>query len=256
MSPLGKLSTATALALLLFGSAPVAAAIAGGPAARPEEFRYSWKLRGGLAWIAGLRFPVSGLGSLRTSQQGDRLASELVIKGKNDDDGMYVYRSEIDGGDFKTLMTFHGYEWEGRRRNEQTRFDYGDGLALIRKEREKGPVETKTRALPAGDMRDVLTGIHFLRANAGKFRGSMETKIYSDGGVYPVVFRSLGTQRIRVGGSMMETETFDITAAPGKNAKKWPGGVKVWLSADAQRIPYRIEIRQSIASVQMDLIAR
>ncbi|HEU5162257.1 MAG TPA: hypothetical protein VFV54_03835, partial [Thermoanaerobaculia bacterium] len=128
MSVLGKLSTGTALALLLISSAPAAAAISGGPAARPEEFRYSWKLRGGLAWIAGLKFPVSGLGSLRTTQQGDRLASELVIKGKNDDDGMYVYRSEIDGGDLKTLMTFHGYEWEGRKRNEQTRFDYGDGL--------------------------------------------------------------------------------------------------------------------------------
>lgn len=254
MSPFRKLSTATVLALVLISSAPAAAAIASGPAARHEDFRYSWKLRGGLAWIAGLRFPVSGIGFLRNTQHGDTLASELVIKGRRADDGMYVYRSEIDGGDLKTLMTFHGYEWDGRKRNEQTRFDYGDGLALIRKEREKGPVETKTRALPAGDMRDVLTGIHFLRANAGKFRGSMETEIYSDGGVYPVVFRSLGTQQIRVGDSMMTTETFDITAAPGKTSKKWPGGVKVWLSADAQRIPYRIEIRQSIASVQMDLI--
>jgi hypothetical protein len=239
--------------LLLLGSLPGFAEI-NGPAARPEEFRYSWKLRGALSWIAGLKFPLSGIGSLRTTPQGQNLATELVIKGTRADDGMYVYRSEIDGGALKTLMTYHGYEWEGRRRTEQTRFDYGDGLATIRKESEKRATETKVETLPDGDMRDVLTGIHFLRANAGKFTGSMRTDIYSDGDLYPVVFRALGKQTIPAGRTTITTDTFEIAAAPGKPAKKWPGGVKVWLSSDEQRIPYRIEIRRSIASVQMDLI--
>jgi hypothetical protein len=240
-------------ALLLLGSLPLAAAL-NGPAARPEEFRYSWKLRGALSWIAGIRFPVSGVGSLRTTPQGHMLSTELVIKGKRADEGMYVYRSEIDGGNLKTLMTYHGYEWEGRRRTEQTRFDYGDGLARTRKEREQRAPQTKVESLPAGDMRDVLTGIHFLRANAGKFTGSMRTDIYSDGTLYPVVFRALGKQTITARNNTITADTYEITAAPGKPAKKWPGGVKVWLSADEQRVPYRIEIRQSVASVQMDLI--
>ena len=133
-------------AMLLLLSSLSASAAPSGPAARPEEFRYSWKLRGGLAWIARLKFPVSGFGALRTSPKGDHLAAELVIRGRESRDGMYVYRSEIDGGDLKTLMTYHGYEWEGRSRNEQTRFDYGDGLARIRKERDEG-VETKVKAV-------------------------------------------------------------------------------------------------------------
>src|SRR6266536_102187 len=37
-----------------------------------EEFRYSWRMRGGLAWIAGLVFPTSGIGELKTTfPQGD-----------------------------------------------------------------------------------------------------------------------------------------------------------------------------------------
>jgi len=44
---------------------------------------------------------------------------------------------------------------------------------------------------------------------------------------------------------------FDIVDAPG--GRKWQGGVKVWLSADERRIPVRIEISQSIASMQLDL---
>jgi hypothetical protein len=244
-------ATAVAAIVLLAGSLSATAAM--GPAARPEEFRYAWKLRGGLAWIAGLKFPVSGFGFLRTSPTGDGLNTELVIRGRKSDDGMYVYRSEIDGGDLKTLVTYHGYEWDGRKRNEQTRFDYEDGLARIRKEREEG-IETKVRPLPDREMRDVLTGIHFLRANAGSFTGSMRTEIYSDGGVYPVVFKALGRQQFPLGESVIPADVYEIKAAPGKTAKKWPGGLKVWLSADAQRVPFRIEIRQSIASVQMDLI--
>jgi hypothetical protein len=44
---------------------------------------------------------------------------------------------------------------------------------------------------------------------------------------------------------------FEIVDAPG--GKKWPGGVKVWVSDDERRIPFRIEILQSMASLQLDL---
>ena len=44
---------------------------------------------------------------------------------------------------------------------------------------------------------------------------------------------------------------FAIVDAPG--GRKWPGGVKVWISEDARRIPFRIEIQQSMASLQLEL---
>ena len=37
-----------------------------GPA-NVESFRYAWKIRGGLSWIAGIMFPTSGAGELNLS---------------------------------------------------------------------------------------------------------------------------------------------------------------------------------------------
>ena len=35
--------------------------------AHVEEFRYSWRLRGAIRFIAGLVFPTSGVGNLKTT---------------------------------------------------------------------------------------------------------------------------------------------------------------------------------------------
>ena len=43
---------------------------------------------------------------------------------------------------------------------------------------------------------------------------------------------------------------FDVDAPGGR---KWPGGMKIWISDDARRIPFRIEIIQSMASLQLEL---
>ena len=225
------------------------------PGTTSEHFRYSWRLRGGLAWIAGIRFPVSGIGLLKNAlTPNGSVQSELVITGSGNREGKYIYRSEIDRDLVRTLVSSNGYQWDGRVRNEQTRFDYGNGLARTRKERENRPVETKVRKLQASDMRDVLTGIHYLRHHADAMSAPVASEIYSDGSVYPVVFRPLGGSRVSVDGKQVAARGFEITAAPG-DRKKWPGGVKVWLSADEQKIPLRIEIQQgSLASLHLELV--
>jgi hypothetical protein len=115
-----------------------------------------------------------------------------------------------------------------------------------------GITENRVKKLPgSGELRDVLTAIYFLRQNAHSLSRPLQTDIYSDGKEYPVVFRPAGRQAFMIGGSSTEAIGFEIVDAPG--GKKWPGGVKVWLSNDDRRIPVRIEIRQSIASLQLDL---
>jgi hypothetical protein len=49
----------------------------------------------------------------------------------------------------------------------------------------------------------------------------------------------------------VNARAFRIVDAPG--GKKWSGGVTVWLTNDDRHIPVRIEIQQSVASVQLDL---
>jgi hypothetical protein len=218
-----------------------------------EEFRYSWRLRGGLSWVAGLIFPTSGVGNLKTIYPNagqSSINSELLITPKDGRSGFFVYESEMDPTGAKTLMTYHGYAWGKKMRKERTIFDYVKRLAHIRKE-TPDKVETKDKPLPPETLRDVLTAIYYLRQHAGEIKGPITTTIYSDGKEYPVVFRPADGKTFMIENQKVNAIGFEIVDAPG--GKKWPGGVRVYLSDDARRIPFRIEIQQSMASLQLDL---
>ena len=217
-----------------------------------EELSYAWRLRGGVRFLAGLVFPTSGVGNLKTTF-GDQIHSELLITAPNGrTGGFYAYESDMDQAGAKTLMTYHGYEWGKKSRAERTIFDYVKGLARIRKQTPE-EVEFRVRKLPSGErqFRDVLTAIHFLRRNAATIKAPILTSIYSDGKEYPVVFKPTDRRTFVFEGRTATARAFEIVDAPG--GKKWPGGVTVWLSDDERRIPLRIEIEQSFASLQLDL---
>lgn len=222
-----------------------------------EELRYSWRLRGGIRFIAGLMFPTSGVGNLTTTYPAagsTAVHSELLITAPNGrQGGFYAYESDMDTAGDRTLMTYHGYAWGKKSRSERTLFDYVKRLARIHK---KTPDEDHDRVKPlpnTDDVRDVLTAIHYLRWNAAAIKTPVRTSIYSDGKEYPVIFRPTGERRsFVIDGRRTNAFALEIVGAPG-GTRKWKGGVKVWLSEDARRIPFRIEIQESIASMQLDL---
>lgn len=221
-----------------------------------EEFRYSWRLRGGVRFLAGLVFPTTGVGNLKTvypTANDHSIHSELLITApEGKEGGFYAYESQMDESGTKTLMTYHGYAWGKKSRNERTIFDYVKGLARIRKQTPE-EVENRVKKLPESEQqfRDILTAIHFLRQNAHTITKPMQTTIYSDGKEYPVIFKPGERRTFVIAGKTTAARGFEIVDAPG--GRKWPGGVKVWLSDDARRIPFRIEIQQSLASLQLDL---
>ncbi len=229
----------------------VSASAFGGEMGSVENFRYSWRLRGGVRFLAGLMFPTSGVGSLRTTF-GDTIQSELLITAPNGKSGgFYAYESEMDGS-AKTLITEHGYSWGTKSRNERTVFDYVKGLARIRKQTPE-ETQNQVKKLPGTNdqYRDILTAIYFLRQNARTISAPIQTSIYSDGKEYPVIFKP-GVHKVFVlEGKSVNARAFHIVDAPG--GKKWPGGVTVWLTSDDRRVPVRIEIQQSLASMQLDL---
>ena len=139
-----KNGRALALSMLMLASA---SAFADGT----EELRYSWRLRGGVRFLAGLVFPTNGVGNLRTTaplQGGHTVQSELLITAPNGKDGgFYSYESEIDERGAKTLMTYHGYAWGKKTRNERTIFDYVKRLARIRKQTPE-EIENQVKKLP------------------------------------------------------------------------------------------------------------
>jgi len=229
-------------------------------AGNTEELRYSWRLRGGIRWIAGLLFPTSGVGNLTTvyptaGSTTSSIHSELLITAPNGKQGgFYAYESDMDDASDRTLMTYHGYAWGKKSRSERTLFDYVKRLARIHK-KTPDEDENRVKALPpaTNDFRDILTAIHYLREHAGTIRGPIRTTIYSDGKEYPVIFRPTGERRpFVIDGHPTMATALEIVGADG-GKRKWDGGVKVWLSDDARRLPFRIEIQESIASMQLDL---
>jgi Protein of unknown function (DUF3108) len=217
-----------------------------------EQFRYSWRLRGGVRFLAGLMFPTSGVANLQTTF-GDTIHSELLITAPNGKQGgFYAYESDMDERGTKTLMTHHGYAWGKKARNDRTVFDHAKGLARIQKQTPE-QTENRVKKLPESDdeVRDILTAIVYLRQNATSLSRPVTTTIYSDGKAYPVVFKPGEQKAFTVEGKRVAARAFHIVDAPG--GKKWSGGVTVWLTSDDRRIPVRIDIQQSMASLQLDL---
>jgi hypothetical protein len=216
-----------------------------------EQFQYSWKLRGALSWIAAIRFPTRGTGELKNEYSANgSLDTQLKITGEGDP-GFYLYHSVLDEKNGRTLMTYHGYSWGKKAHNERALFDYVKRLVRIREEKP-GQVREKVKPIPAGQLRDVLTGIHYLRQNATTIASPLRTDIYSDGKLYPVVFVPQARETVTVGGKSLAARTYVIAAAP-EQGKKWPGAVKVWLTEDAGRVPLRIEMQHAFATLRLDL---
>ena len=222
-------------------------------AANVESFRYSWRLRGGLSLFAAIMFPTSGHGELKTTfpkPGGNAIDSELLITAADGKSGFFVYETRIDTSGGKTLMTYHGYAWKNKSRKERTFFDYVKRMAHLHKETPEKSWD-RTEPMPEDPFQDVLTAIYYLRQNAASIHGPVATTIYSDGKSYPVLMRPSDRRSFDFDGQRVNALGFEIVDAPG--GKKWPGGVKVWVSDDARRIPFRIEIVQSMASLQLDL---
>ncbi|MGA7613974.1 MAG: DUF3108 domain-containing protein [Thermoanaerobaculia bacterium] len=216
-----------------------------------EQLQYNWHLRGFLGWIAGLRFPSSGVGELRTVAGSESVQSRLMITTPSGQDGFYLYQSQMDQSGEKTLISYHGYEWGGKRRKIRTFFDYVKNIARIHKETST-ETEDKIKPTDGREMRDVLTGIFYLRQNAASIDAPITTTIFSDGTSYPVLFRPMGMETLTFQSQKIPTRVFLITAVPGSR-HRYPGGVKVWITDDAKRLPLRIEIEQTMAALRLDL---
>lgn len=219
-----------------------------------EDFRYTWRMRGGLSVIAGLLFPTSGVGQFKTeyAKGNDRTINSQLLITTRDQRGFYVYESEMDAAGTKTLVSYHGYAWKDKSRKERTIFDYSKRTAVMHKETPEKKWD-RTEPLPADSLRDVLTAIFFLRQNAPNIHGPVMTVIYSDGKSYPVQMRPIERRAFEMQGQRTNALGFEIVDVPNSSGKKWPGGIRVWLSEDARRIPFQLEIQQSMASMQLQL---
>lgn len=244
---------ATALAATMFMPQPLAAQSKAPASTSTERFRYSWSLKGGLAWIASLRFPTSGYGELKTVRENGAtptVDTQLRITPK-EGDGFYLYQSQIDSRNGKTLTTYHGYQWGDKQRTSRTFFDYVKRLARTRTETPQ-KVRNEVKPIPQDSIRDILTAIYFLRENSTTISGPQQSNIFSDGKFYPVLFEPAGRQSLTIKAHRYDTNVYRVSATP-EGRKKWPGDVMVWLTRDESAVPVRIELQRNFATLRLDL---
>ena len=235
-------------ALILAGvvsAAPLAAA----PGGAVERLNYSWRLKGGLSWLARLAFPSSGRGTLETHEAGN-VDSRLTISAP-DAKGFYLYESTMAPSGTKTIVSRNAYAYGDSHRDERVAFDPAHGIAHIQRTNDDG-IESKTKKLEATTPQDVLTSIYYLRQHADEIRTPKAAKIFSGAKGYDVIFRPEPATTMRVGG--IETRVRPFTIEPtGDAGQRFPGGVRVWLIDDANHVPARIDIEQKYATLKLDL---
>lgn len=213
-----------------------------------ETLQYRWSLHGGLSWIAGLRFPTSGVGLLTQTPSGDTITSSLRMTSSKEPTAALVYESTMTPSGDRTFASLEGYTWHESKRHVRSFFDTVKRLLHIRKTTQNG-TEAQVKPWTSGDVRDVLTAIQFLRVNGAQISEPVASTVYSNGHAYPVVITPAGISTV----NHVATTQFRIQAARGA-AAKYPGEVRLWISNDDRRVPVRIELAQTLATVRLDLV--
>jgi hypothetical protein len=241
-----KKLSAFVLAAFVAASPLAAAPSADGTA---EKLNYAWKLKGGLSWLVRLAFPSSGRGTLETNAAGN-VRSRLTMNA-DDSKGYYLYESMMAPTGTQTLTSRSAYAYGDSSRDERVAFDVANGVARVQKTTSEGS-ESKTHKLESATPQDVLTSIYYLRQHADEIHAPKQAKVFSGANGYDVLFQPLATTTMRVGGSDLRVRPFTLKPL-GKDAKRFPGEVHVWLSDDARHLPVRIDIEQKYATLKLDL---
>lgn len=212
-----------------------------------ERLQYSWSLRGPLSWVARIAIPVSGRGTLETTT-AEHVSSRLTMTAPNST-GQAFYASRMSADGVRTFASSDGYSWRDRSELQKVTFDFQENVARVEK-RDGDGIEKKVRKLSTDTPQDVLTSIFYLRRNAEGITAPMRAQVYSGGKPYDFVFTPQRLTDLTVNGRSKRVRPFLIEPADGSGK----GSVRVWLTADSERVPVRIEIEQKHATLRLDLV--
>ena len=214
-------SLRTALAVAFFS---VAAAT---PAAA-EALTYQWRLQGFAGRIAGMVLPNQGRGELRTQRlDGGRRSTELEITSPASAQGEYFLYGSESHADGSAAVAWSSYRWRGEEKSKRDR------------------VETD-------DVVDVAGGIQLIRDR--KPTAPMTMRIWSDGKVYPVVVKRVGTERVAVPAGSFHADHYRVRGVRRGDERYWKGGLDLWLARDDRATPVRIQVERGLANVRLELL--
>ena len=221
-----KTLPAVLAAVLLF---PAMGGTVEGPP-RNEEFRYRWQLRNLMGAVAGLFLPRQGEGSLTFQRTNGHLKSELTITSpQSKQEGYFRYGSEIDVHTLQPIRAWSAYSWRGESKS-------------------------KNEAVKEDGVLDVAAGIYAIRSDPPDKPRRMQ--IWSDGKIYPVVVKPLGTEMRQLPHGKVQARHYSIRGLDIRGQRKWKGKLDLWLATDAAATPVEIVISRNMADVRMELLSQ
>lgn len=195
-----------------------------------ERFSYRWELKGLAAFLGRILLPGEGRGQLTFEPRGDgRLLARLVITSEHSREGEYYrYGALIDVEGGRTVEAWSSYVWRGEKSSERSTIE------------QEGVI-------------DVASGIFRIRRTMPK--EPLELRIWSDGRIYPVLVRNLGSApRVLPGGRRVLARHYRVEGRDVPGERHWKGHMDLWFARDEATTPIEIQFDRTLIGVRLRLV--
>jgi hypothetical protein len=209
-----------AAAVLVLSAASVTPAAA-------EALVYNWRLQGVAGVLAGIMLPNNGRGELRTTQENGKRTTELEITSPQSERGEYFLYGAESNADGSAAVAWSSYRWRDEEKSKRERVEVAGVV-------------------------DVASGIQRIREQQPQ--REMAMRIWSDGKVYPVVVRRVGSENVTVPAGRYQTDHYRVRGVKRDGERFWKGHLDVWLARDQQATPVRIQVERGLANVRLELV--
>ena len=150
----------------------------------------------------------------------------------------YFFKRKIDEGGYK--------------KNRNTTFNYTTNEALV-----KDFIKKKDTLITFSDVQDMLSSFYYLRnQNVDTLKKGEEIRIdmFLDSQIYPFKLRFLGKETLKTKVGKVKTLKFRPLVQAGRIFKAQES-VTIWITADKNKIPIKMNANLSVGSLRADLEA-
>lgn len=162
------------------------------------------------------------------------------------------YQSYFDVNTGKPYLFKRNIDEGGYKKNKTITFDYAKKQAKV-----KDILHKKDTAVSIGNIQDMISTFYFLRKyDTSKMKKGEEIKVdmFFDEKTYPFKLRLLGFETLKTKFGKVKTMIFRPIVQSGRVFKA-KESVKMWITADDNKIPIKMQADLAVGSLRAELSA-
>lgn len=163
-----------------------------------------------------------------------------------------TYESYFDKKNVKPYFFKRKIDEGGYKKNRNTTFNYTTNEALV-----EDFIKKKDTLITFSDVQDMLSSFYYLRnQNVDTLKKGEEIRIdmFLDSQIYPFKLRFLGKETLKTKVGKVKTLKFRPLVQAGRIFKAQES-VTIWITADKNKIPIKMNANLSVGSLRADLEA-